>query len=267
MQATGNNNARLTLRISPRSLAFSAVDRTAEQQVVYEPYDVKPGISMAANLRQALEECSLPQQGYTRLRLYLDAPVLTVPAEEFHEEDAEALYRHTFTGHNSDAILFRPQPSLGMVAVFPVNRDLKAVVEDRFEEVRFTPVMQTVWNYLHQRSLVGLRSKLYCYFRDRKMDVFAFQKNRLKFSNSFDVQHAKDALYFLLYVWKQLGMDQQQDELHIIGEVPEREWFLHSIRLYIRKTVVLNPTAEFNRAPLTTIPHLPFDLMTLYLGR
>lgn len=271
MQATGNKKdwlqARLTIRVSKNYLSFSVIDRDTEQQVYFEPYTVKSGVSVAANLRQAFKESVLLQRGYKKARAFLDAPLLMVPVENFHEADAELLFQHAFTGHDSDAILYRVQPTLNAVALFPINKDLKLVLEDHFEDVRFSPVLQPVWNHLYQRSFTGIHRKLYGYFHDKKLDVFSFDKGRLKFFNSFDATHAKDSIYFLLYVWKQLAMDQQRDELHILGDIPDKEWFLHNIKLYILKTFVINPSAEFNRAPITDIKGMPFDLLTLYLSR
>ena len=272
MQATGNNiqglqQARLTIRVSNNTLSFSVVDRESEHQVIYEPYTVKSGVSMAANLRQAFKESDLLQRGYTKVRVYIDTPLLIIPVEEFHEEDIETFYQHAFTGHDSDAILYRVQPNLNVVAVFSINKDLKMVVEDNFKNVRFTPILQPVWNYLHQRSFTGVHRKLYAYFHEKKVDIFSFEKNRFKFFNSFEAPHSKDALYFILYVWKQMGLDQQQDELNLIGAVPDKEWMLYNIKLYIRKAFHLNPGAEFNRAPITEIKGIPFDLLALYLSK
>ncbi len=116
------------------------------------------------------------------------------------------LYQHAFNGHNSDAILYRVQPNLNAVAVFPINKDLKMVVEDNFQDVRFTPIMQPMWHYLHQRSFTGIHRKLYAYFHDKKVDIFGFEKNRFKFFNSFNADHAKDALYFILYRMEAAGI-------------------------------------------------------------
>lgn len=269
MQATGNQQkwqqARLTIRVSKYSLSFSVVDRETEQQVIYEPYPVKSGVSLAANLRQAFKESDLLMRGYSKVRVYIDSPVLIVPIEEFNEEDVETLYRHAFTGHDSDAILYRVQPALNIVAVFSINKDFKLVVEDNFTNVRFTPILQPIWNYLHQRSFMGIRRKLYAYFHDKKMDVFCFDKNRFKFFNSYEVSRSKDALYFMLFVWQQLGFDQQQDELHLVGNIPDKDWLLYNTKLYVKKVFALNPSAEFNRAPITDIKGMPFDLLTLYL--
>lgn len=271
MQATGNNKnyqqARITIRASKNSLTFSVVDNDAEHQVAYEPYTIKSGVSLAANLRQAFKEADLLQRGYTKARLLIDAPILLVPIEEFDEQQKETLYQHAFEHHESDTIMHRVQPSLNVVALFPVNKDLKLVLEDNFTDVRFTPVLQPVWNYLHQRSFIGQNKKLYTYFHDGKVDIFAFEKNRFKFFNSYEATHAKDAIYFILYVWKLLGMDQRRDELLTIGDIPNKEWFMHNVKLYVQKSYDLNPVAEFNRAPLTEIKGITFDLLTLYLGK
>ena len=66
MQIKSNNiqQARLTIRVSRNTLSFSVVDREAEHQLIYEPYTVKSGVSMAANLRQAFKESTLLQRGY-----------------------------------------------------------------------------------------------------------------------------------------------------------------------------------------------------------
>ena len=110
MQVIGKKRtqqARLTIRVSKNTLSFSVVDREAEHQLIYEPYTVKSGVSIAANLRQAFGESELLQRGYQKVRVYIDTPILLVPIEEFHEEDLTVLYQHAFTGSHSDAILYR----------------------------------------------------------------------------------------------------------------------------------------------------------------
>ena len=42
-------------------------------------------------------------------------------------------------------------------------------------------------------------------------------------------------LYFILYVWKQLGFNQMQDELHVSSNVPDKDWFLYNLKLYIKR--------------------------------
>ena len=56
-EPTTTKKPRLTIRLSRKTIAFSALDKESEKQVRYEPYTVKSGMSLAANLREALKEC------------------------------------------------------------------------------------------------------------------------------------------------------------------------------------------------------------------
>ena len=60
-------------------------------------------------------------------------------------------------------------------------------------------------------------------------------------------------------------MNALSDELHLVGEIPERDWLKAAFQKFVKRTYVINPSADFHRAPITTIPHLPYDLMTFFL--
>ena len=73
-----------------------------------------------------------------------------------------------------------------------------------------------------------------------------------------------DAVYYIMHVWKLLGFDATNDELFIMGNIPEYEWHIENLNRYINKVYTINPTAEFNRAPATQVKGMPFDLITLF---
>ena len=131
--------------------------------------------------------------------------------------------------------------------------------------------MKGVWTHLHRRSFTGSRRKLYAYFHDKRLEVFSFGKNRFKFSNAFDTNSSRDAMYFILYVWKQMGFDSVQDELHLSGDIPDKDWTKNALLEFVKKTYVANPVADFNRAATgveaVASPNegLPYDLMTIFV--
>lgn len=270
MQETGNNatsgKQRMVIRIGAGTLSFSMADAGEDGQIIYKPYTVRSGISMAANLREAFRTDRWITGNGNRALVAIDTPPLMIPAEEFSDESCGALYRHSITGHDNDIVLHSVLPSLNVAVAYSINKDLKLVVDDNFSDVRFTHVCSSVWNHLHKRSFTGARQKLYGYFHNKKVEVFCFQQNRFKFCNSFSSAHTEDAMYFILYVWKQLRLDQRRDELHLAGDIPEREALLGELRKYLQNTYVINPVADFNRAPITQIKGLPYDLMALYIN-
>ena len=90
--------------------------------------------------------------------------------------------------------------------------------------------------------------------------------NRFRFCNSFEVGNSRDAVYYLLAVWKQLAFDPQADELHLTFDTDnaasealhEREAMADSLRQYVRRVHIGVPAAG-NHAE-----GLPFDLRILF---
>jgi hypothetical protein len=261
---TTEHTQRLVIRVSRNSLAFSTSDG---HDVTFERYPLRSSISLAANMREALKQVPLLQNGFYRVKVITDAPILMTPVDLFREEEKEELYHHTFTQQQQVAVVHSVVPELNAVAIFTIQKDLRQVLTDQYGSVSVLPLMIPVWQHLYQKSFTSKNGKLYGYFHDRKLEVFSFGQNRFKFYNSFAVNEYADALYFLLATWKLLGFAPQQDELHLYGDIPEKEQFVEQASQYVKRIFVNNPSGEFNRAPVTQIENMPYDMMLQYLRR
>lgn len=263
-----NKSPRMTIRASKGSLAFAMAEQDNEEQVAFQPYTFKSGVSVSANLREAFKTVPLLQNSDTqRARILVNSPVLLLPIEEYDEKDNETLYMHSFPTTEGCITMSNVLPDLNAVAVFAVNKDLKMVVDDHYQDVKVTAMMLPIWRYMHRRSFIGIRRKLFAHFHDGQLELFSFERNRFVFSNRYDVKHAKDATYFILFVWKELALDQQKDELYLSGDIIGRDTLVPELQLHIRKITTINPAADFNRAPMTNIKGITLDLLTLYLGQ
>ena len=256
---------KITIRIGRSSLSFTMLDATnTVQPIVYEPYVVKAGITTAVNLREAFKSDFLIDTDVNRADVLLDTPQLLVPIEQFEEGDIKTLFDHAFPARQGQCIMgYNVLPDLSAVCIFAINKDLYNVINDQYDHVQYIQAMTPVWRHLHQRSFTGHRNKLYGYFHGKHLDLFSFQQNRFKFCNSFEASHAYDALYFLLYVWKQLHLEAEHDELHIVGDIPEQAWLIQELKRYLRNAYVINPMSDFHQSPVTKIAGMPYDLMTL----
>ena len=267
MQETGNSTAtcgqRLTVRAGLDSLSFSIA--TADgNSVRYEPYSVESSMAMAANLREALKVLPFALEQRRRATLIADTTPLFIPADEFAEDSAAALYTATITGQEGSAVLSAHIPELNVVAAYPVSKDMELVMEDNFEDVKFTHTSVAVLKVLHRRSFAGTGCKLFCHFHDRRLDIYAFRQNRIRFANSYDASSPRDAIYFILHVWQQLAFDNIKDELHITGSASDVDMIATRLGIYVRNVCRRSPRAEFNRSPVTAVEGMPYDLMAYY---
>lgn len=271
MENQTTNRQRLIIRISRDSIGLSC---TSGQQILFERYPMNSGISLAANMREALRTQLMLQGEYEKVLVMTDSPVLTIPVAEFREEECAQLYHYTFTRQEQFMVMHAILPDLNAVAVFSVQKDLRQVLADRFGRVSYQPLMSPVWRHMYQKSFTGPHAKLYVYFHDRKMEVFSFTQNRFKFQNAYALSTVDDALFYILSVWKQLGMDPQSDELHLAGQVAELQSsasggvdgdLKNRALTFLKRVFVNNPSGEFNRAPATQVDGMPYDTMLVYL--
>ena len=255
---------RLTIRFS-RNMAFAVGDPQENGMLVYEPYEMNMGISVAANLREAFKVSELLQSGYKRLLAEIDTPVMLMPIDDFGTQDIETLYHHTYHRQGNEEILSSILPDLNAIAVFAINKDLKLVIDDHFKDIRIQPLMQSVWTHIYRHLYVGPRRKLFAYFHEKRMEVFSFQQNRFRFSNSYEAGNEHDALYYLLYIWKLTGMDTEKDELCLIGDTPYQDWLIDKAKQHLKFCRVINQEVYFNNSQLAKRKELPYDMKAIYL--
>lgn len=252
-----NSTRTLTLRISDHSIAFSQTG----DGVTYEPYTLKEGMAVAANLRSAAP--SYPAANYRKVIVSVVSDVLLVPTDIYTKESGADMYYRSFAARQGCVVLDNVVVNLGTVALFSISKDMSTVITDNYPTATFIYAMAPVWRHLYQRSFTGSNAKLYAYFHDDALDIFCFAQQRFRFANTFAVTGTDDALYFLLYVFKQLALDAERDEVHLVGDIPRD--VTEEIKTFIRKSYVINPSADFNRAAVTAIEGMPYDLMTLYV--
>ena len=234
------------IRAGHGTLVFTTPE--GEGGMTQHQYAVKSGMSLAANLRTAFkEEVYLAEHG-PKAVLKVVSPVLLIPSREYcavEEYDVEGVYGNTVTGHKGEVKVVTEIPEFDVHAIFPVNSDLQMVVGDHFSIMSTQNVMVDVWRHLYKNyySNSGQR-KLFAYFHDKQMDICAFEQNRIRFANAFDINDRHDALYYLLFVWKQLGMNQNEDMLYFAGETQHMEWLKEKTAAYVSNITVIEETCE-----------------------
>ena len=263
---TSDKKLRLTIRISANHLSFAVGDPQQDGHIAYEQYELNNGISIAANLREAFNRSELLQSGFRRTLILIDNPVMLVPTDEFQEQDVETLYKHTLKWRRSDDVVTSVLPDLNAVAVFTINKDLRLVVDDHFEDVRIQPMIQAVWSHLHHRASAGSRRKMFVYYHEKQLEVFSFQQNRFRFSNSYEASSINDMLYFILYAWKEIGMNAESDELHLAGNIPNGTQLNEEAHKFLQRCYLLDQEIDFNNNSFAKRKDIPYDLKALYLS-
>lgn len=242
---------KITIRITRTTITFTAPNTVIEGQTDFEQYNMKSGIAVAANLRQALAECRiLKAQDAPELTpsattqhhhpvfdlatVYVDTPLLLIPAEEYDAAAMPKLYHHVNSQSKGDDVVEgTPVPQLNVVAAYAVDRDLRFVLTETFRTVQFMPLLAPLLIEFCRHSYGGFQEKLFCYFHDRRIDVCAFRKGRVRLCSSFEVAQSTDAVYYILNVWQTLGM-KPADILCLAGSITGYEALVKELHKFVK---------------------------------
>ena len=143
---------KIIINILNDKFLFS-ITETDGTQAEHE-YAIDKKMSVAANLREVFREQSYMKAAKTTPEgipcihavLKVSTPVVLIPIEE--EYDPEASYNTSITGYKYDEKCVKEIPLLDAIAIFPLNRDLKMVVEDNCSEIEVSNNIIQVWQTL-----------------------------------------------------------------------------------------------------------------------
>lgn len=115
-----------------------------------------------------------------------------------------------------------------------------------------------------KQSEVSEGRQMFIVLHAQLMDIACYDRGKLLFVNSFPADQPEDALYYILYVWRQAGLDQMRDALYIYGNSLKRNKITGPLRTYIRAVHTLQIPSEAYLMG-TGVFQASFDLIALLL--
>ena len=164
-------------------------------------------------LRDLFREHPFLSYPYAAVRIVSSEPNYTLVPEAIYEDEAkERLYRFTFATP-VETVAVQPMSALESVLLFGLRRDMHDFIAQTLPSAHWEHTLASLLLRWHERSLRALHAHMYAVVQDRTMDVACFDRGALRFVNRFEVENHDDIMYYLLYVWKQLSLDQRNDSL------------------------------------------------------
>jgi hypothetical protein len=242
----------LSIRLGTDGFSFSLFDALSDGESWIADRAVDVSTSLLVNLKQTVREEKWLSNPFRKVYVLIDDSRFTMlPLELFEDEQAEAFFHQNFAPVSNEVVRYQLLHRSNVVVLFGVDKSLLTYLEAQFHEVNIRSQAAMLMEYFSQKSTLGNNRKLYAYIHSAKLDVYCYERRRLLLANSFDCRLTPDRMYYLLYVWNQLGFDQERDELNLCGELTDKDALLNGLKKYVRQVFVLNPA---DHVDLRTIP-------------
>lgn len=241
----------LSLQAHPNGLAYCIFDRSQEQYVAFRHHNfenVHLTGDLTGQISTVLEKDELLELPFHFVRFlgYTQQTTL-VPATFF---DAHRLMDYLSFNHAGEVdheLFSNPVRSLDLFNVFALQRDLVSTLTLHFKKVEFlnqtTPFLKHV-ALDHEKSKGVL---VHAGLNHGFFDAACVDNGKLLLYNTFLYSNESDLLYYMLYIYKQLGLNVQDIPLYLSGELSSKLSFFDILRQYVPGT---------QHAPVQGIPAL-----------
>jgi hypothetical protein len=257
-------NKSLSIRVCTDGLSFCVYSPTEEEPYKYVVYKVKPTISLAANLKTALNSEPILQSDYQRVNVLVTTPKFTtVPVVAFKSEDIVDVFNFNFPKEKPQHVSYNVLRRAGIAIIFGLEKNVYQLIRDDFPRARFYASSSTLIEYFAERSMFGNNKKMFVYLHESEMTLYCFDQGCLVFVNSYPVRTVDDCQYYILNVWQQLGFDQIDDMLFIVSDNDMREQLSTKISYFLSNVDVVDRREDFRHTITKGNSEIPYDLQTL----
>lgn len=184
-----------------------------------------------------------------------------LPQSLFLDSHAEALFRTACGPLLPGEMLMQntlsnPESSI----LFPINKSVKAFVEDKFNKIRFVHLFQSLLRDLHELPDNDGTHKVLVHVRTGRFDLLISENGKPVFVNSFPYQSPEDLVYFCLFTMETHSLKAEKVPVWISGQVERQSMVYRQLHKYVRHlhAVQRNKNASFS-AELDALPRHFFN--------
>ena len=237
----------LSIRLSTDGFSFSVFNPLEEDEPWIDSRAVDESLSLTANLKRTYRDIDWLNLPFNRVNILFASKRFTlIPLDFFEDEQAETVFYHNFPSRENEQVLYNILHANNVVVLFGMDRTAYAFLREKHPQVKFYSQAAPLIEYFVGRSHLGNSRKMYVNLCKETAGVYCYERCRLLLANTFPCSETADRIYYLLYVWKQLGFDQERDELHLSGLLNEKELLLSELRKYIQQVFVMNPSEHID---------------------
>ena len=246
----------LSIRLSADGFSFSICHPQKEEDRMLVDFPINPAISMTANLKEMIAANEALKYPYRKTNILIDTVRFTpIPFDLFEDEHLETLFYHNFSKTDNETVLCNILGKSNAVILFGMDKHAHQLLGEHFPQARIFSTVSPLIEHFVSLSRKENNRSLYIHLQNARMEVFAFDRGKLLLANAYACKHMNDRIYYLLYVWQQLGFSQENDRMYLAGHEASFLELEEELNKFIRHTSYLPSTWK----------EFPFDMQTLLL--
>lgn len=255
---------KLSIRLSSDGFSFSITDPNCDNNFLFSSFDVSSGCSMSVNVKEMLSSTEYFKRKYKKVDVIVDSSRFTiVPSELIDESKLEDIIYYNFQRISNEEVFLNKLNKSGEVIIFGFDKHAIQFLKEHFHDINVICSVASIADYFSQKSAICSNKRMYVDICQDNMKVFCYDNNKLLLINRYSCKENSDRIYYLLYIWKNLGFNKEKDFIILNGNVRRKDEMIKELQTFVPHVFNFLPKAEFNRSAISKIEALPFDMQTL----
>ncbi len=268
LSTTGKNF--LSMELLPGGFSYSVLDTDKFRYTYLESVEFEQPRDhehYAQLLDLFTRSKKLLTSSYQRISLAFSSPKVTfVPADLFSYMDKNKFVDFNIYPEDDFEIKTDKLNNLSAYALYPFPRVLLQKINYLFPGCRLRHISTSlIENILYMVRYGRLNPDLVIHVQKDHFEVLVFENEELSFYNSFNYHTWDDLFYYLFFVLEQLGLQAEDLNTMVYGEVSIQGDFYKKLRLYV-KSLSFGPRSDLYRysEAFDEVPHhFYFNLLNL----
>ena len=224
---------RVSIRLSSGGLSFAGCIPAEKNTFFYTETKINRTKKYGDAVKELFFAHPFFSYTYEQIDVICAYPQFTfVPESIFEETKKEQLLSFVFSDPDKKT-LYERLDEFDSVLLFAMQQEIYEFFTRSLLRPVFSHAVTLLLTEWKKQNLTGYPKQLYVAIHNDMMVVACLDKGVLTFINSFPVDEPADMIYYILYVWKQTGLDQMKDELFLYVNPQTYQSLKETLQTYV----------------------------------
>ena len=246
LDINSTENYELSLQVSRNGFAFTILDTLRNKYILLRSHDPEDDKYLSADkISEIISKDDFLTKRYKRINIIIPSFRSTlIPAQLYDPGKKEEYFTLNHIKEENDLILVNKIPDPDAYILFSAQKSLIDMAAGYYPGVHPDHHIRPLLSQMFHSSR-GIDGKyVHLHIEREFFNLFIFENKTLKFSNAFTFRNISDILYFVLNVFKSLGINNDQI-MYFSGLTDQYDDIYSNFAMYIRDLKFTEPAGNF----------------------
>ncbi len=246
LDINSTENYELSVQVGPDDFSFCLLDLIRNKYVLLRSFEPEENKYFSpAGIEEIITRDDFLMKRYKKVNIVMPSPRFTiVPAALFDPGKRDEYFTYNHLLDEGNIIISNKLDDPEAFLVFSVSRALSDLMASFHPGVHPYHQVKPLLNHIgHSRKSIN-GNYIHVHIEKEFFDLVVFDNNLLKFCNSFNYRNINDILYFVLKVFRNLDL-KQEETIYLSGITEKYDDLTSNLSIYVRTLKFAEPAGNF----------------------